>query len=89
MTTENQQASLETVPRKKRTRDPEFWIAIGALCAGMLSGATYLSQWLYAREKTEKAGFVMNLVCIALGLASYGTFIWGLVEAYDKIKTGL
>ncbi len=63
--------------------------AVGALFAGMLSGATYLSQWLYAHEKTEKAGFVMNLVCIALGLASYGTFIWGLAEAYDKISGGL
>jgi hypothetical protein len=58
--------------------------AYGVLAIAVISGLTYLSQWLYAspRALAKRAGFVLNLLCIALGLASYGLFAWGLFATY-------
>jgi hypothetical protein len=59
--------------------------AVGSLCAALVSAATYLSQWLYGyttKPKLLKAGFIMNLVCIALGLASFVFFGWGMIAAH-------
>ena len=55
----------------------------------MVAGGTYLAQLCYAREKSIKIGIVPHMLMVILGIASYGAFIWGLVEAYDAIKTGL
>ena len=58
--------------------------AFGVLAIAVTSGFTYLSQWLYASPRTgaKKAGFVFNILCILLGLASYGLFTWGLFATY-------
>ncbi len=58
--------------------------AFGVLAIVVTSGLTYLSQWLYAspRPLARKAGFVINMLCIVLGLASYGFFAWGLFTTY-------
>ncbi len=55
----------------------------GVLAMTMTSGFTYLSQWLYASEnkKSQKWGFGFNIVCIALGISSYGFFMWGMCRA--------
>ncbi|MDZ7754658.1 MAG: hypothetical protein U5S82_24145 [Gammaproteobacteria bacterium] len=57
---------------------------VGVFLAGLTSGFTYLSQWFYASDKpwSRKTGWVLNIACIILGLAAYGTFIWGAVDAY-------
>lgn len=53
---------------------------LGVLAISITSGFTYLSQWLYGshNESARKAGFVINISCIILGLASYAFFTWGL-----------
>ena len=57
---------------------------IGVLAISMASGSTYLSQWFYASSESwkQKTGFWLNILAIALGLASYGFFIWGAIRAY-------
>ncbi|MEP3113016.1 hypothetical protein [Nisaea sp.] len=55
----------------------------GALLATVLSGLTYLSQWLYADGKI-KLGHTMQFTCISTAIASYGFFIWGLYETYRE-----
>lgn len=56
----------------------------GVLAMTMTSGFTYLSQWLYdsASEKAQEWGFNINILCIALGISSYGLFMWGMYRAY-------
>lgn len=60
--------------------------SFGVLAMAVVSGFTYLSQWLYASAhlKARKAGFVFNMLCIVLGLSSYGFFGWGLFETYCR-----
>lgn len=60
--------------------------SFGVLAIAVVSGFTYLSQWLYASQDAcaQKAGFAFNMMCIALGLASYGCFGWGLFETYCR-----
>lgn len=74
------------------TKIPEFGgcilpFAYGALAIALTSGLTYLSQWLYARDgtMTQKVGFVLNLLCVLIGLASYVFFIWGLFVTHRAI----
>jgi hypothetical protein len=57
----------------------------GVLCIAIVSGLTYLSQWLYASEcrLAKKAGFISNILCIAGGLCSYGFFTWGLLSTHE------
>ena len=57
---------------------------IGVLAISMSSGSTYLSQWFYASYESwkQKTGFWLNILAIALGLASYGFFIWGAIRAH-------
>ncbi|MDX1070470.1 hypothetical protein GOL32_18130 [Sinorhizobium medicae] len=57
----------------------------GVFLSGLLSGTTYLSQWLYAGEKEShrKAGYALNIFAILLGLATYGCFVWGMWCAID------
>jgi len=57
---------------------------LGVLIISITSGFTYLSQWFYASNsaKCKKLGFVFNLVCIFLGLSTYGFFIWGICRTY-------
>lgn len=56
----------------------------GVFLISVTSGLTYLSQWLYADEsaRKQKAGFVLNISAIIIGLGSYGMFIWGMKAAY-------
>ena len=58
---------------------------IGVLAVTMSSGFTYLSQWFYSsvEKKQQTPGFICNLIAIALGLSSYGLFIWAMARAYD------
>ena len=60
--------------------------AVGALIIVATSGLTYLSQWLYAGKETHRYGFMVNLACIALGIVSYLSFIWGLKRTYDLLS---
>ena len=61
---------------------------LGVLAIAMASGFTYLSQWLYASpsSKAKQAGFVLNVICIALGLISYCFFAWGLFTTFSAFK---
>ncbi|WP_460128003.1 hypothetical protein [Pseudomonas sp. S3_A09] len=68
---------------------PEFaWtltlFVTGVFLISVTAGLTYLSQWLYADEsaRKQKAGFVLNIGAIIIGLGSYGMFIWGMKAAY-------
>lgn len=56
---------------------------LGVLAIAVTSGLTYLSQWLYASSnpRAQKTGFVLNILCILLGLGSYVLFAWGLFTA--------
>jgi hypothetical protein len=56
--------------------------AFGALAIVVTAGLTYLSQWFYASPKTNKLGFFANIACIALGITSYASFVWGLIRTY-------
>lgn len=58
--------------------------SLGVLAIAITSGFTYLSQWLYAspHPRARKAGFICNILCILLGLGSYGLFTWGLFSTY-------
>lgn len=57
---------------------------IGVLAITVASGVTYLCLWFYAHSEPwkRKTGHVLNFLAIALGLTSYGFFIWGTVRAY-------
>jgi hypothetical protein len=57
---------------------------IGVLAITMSSGMTYISQWFYNTSEgwKQKAGLVLNIFAIVLGLSSYGFFIWGAARAY-------
>ncbi|MEQ8334503.1 hypothetical protein [Nisaea sp.] len=66
--------------------DYAFCMAIfvfGALLATIVSGMTYLSQWLGAYGQ-RKWGFGLNIACIASGIACYGVFTWGLYATYSE-----
>lgn len=56
---------------------------LGVLAISVTSGFTYLSQRLYdsPNASARKAGFIFNILCIILGLASYAFFTWGLFIA--------
>ena len=58
--------------------------ALGVLAIAITAGFMYLSQWLYAstHPSARKAGFIFNILCILLGLSSYGLFAWGLLSTY-------
>ncbi|WP_258241145.1 hypothetical protein [Pseudidiomarina homiensis] len=60
----------------------------GVFVTGLVSGFTYLSQWLYSsqREQSKLWGWVLNVSCIVLGLSAYGIFIWGAIDAYLGFK---
>lgn len=56
----------------------------GALAAGLVSGGTYLTQWLYARNDIPgfvRAGHIRNVVVILVDLASFCLFAWGMIAA--------
>ncbi|KZY32670.1 hypothetical protein A3754_07865 [Alcanivorax sp. HI0083] len=60
----------------------------GVFVIGLVSGLTYLSQWLYSSqsERCKFWGWVLNVSCIFMGLASYGIFIWGAIDTYLGFK---
>ncbi|TLF44794.1 hypothetical protein FEI13_18615 [Halomonas urmiana] len=60
----------------------------GVFITGLVSGFTYLSQWFYAskRDWCQMTGWFMNILCIVLGLAAYGAFIWGAIDAYTGFQ---
>jgi hypothetical protein len=61
---------------------------LGVLAMTVTSGCTYLGQWLYdsASALAQKWGFRLNVVCIVLGISSYGFFIWGMWRAFFAFK---
>lgn len=61
---------------------------VGALAIVVVSGFTYLSQWLYASASSiaRKAGGCLNICCIVLGGTSYCLFAWGLCEVYQAFS---
>lgn len=64
-------------------------LTFGVLASALLSGLTYLTQWLYAspQQKAKRAGFGMNLLCIVVGFSSYGFFAWGMCRSYSAFFT--
>ena len=62
---------------------------IGVLAITITAGLTYLSQWFYAHDTKAsiRTGFILNIIIIILGLASYGFFIWGMCVTYENFKT--
>jgi hypothetical protein len=63
---------------------PLLIFVIGVLVAAINSGLTYLSQWFYFGGAIwkQKVGFVINIINILLGIASYGLFAIGTFYAY-------
>ncbi|MDO9530727.1 MAG: hypothetical protein Q7O12_01140 [Deltaproteobacteria bacterium] len=63
---------------------PLLIFVIGVLVAAINSGLTYLSQWFYFGGAIwkRKVGFVINIINILLGIASYGLFAIGIFFAY-------
>ena len=61
--------------------------AFGVLTIAVTSGTTYLSQWLFAspRAWAVKAGFVVNILSILLGVASYVLFVFGLFQVHRAL----
>ena len=63
----------------------------GVLAVAVTSGFTYLSQWFYASPNSKviewDLGFKLNILCIIIGLSSYGFFIWGLCLSYKALST--
>lgn len=57
----------------------------GALLAGLVSGGTYLTQWLGAGDSKAAYGvaFGINLLTILLGIASFVAFGIGAWRAYS------
>lgn len=60
----------------------------GVLAITVASGTTYLSQWFYGQSKQIdiRIGHILNILTIALGLISYGLFIWGTIIAYNAFN---
>lgn len=58
--------------------------AFGVLAIVVTSGCTYLSQWFYSGQLSwaKRAGFVLNILCILLGISSYVLFTYGLLTSY-------
>lgn len=72
---------------------PEFAATLlpfahGVLAVAITSGSTYLSQWFYASQwkHGETIGRVLNVLCILLGLASYGLFLRGLYSVFSALS---
>jgi len=65
--------------------DVLFPFVLGVLAMTMVSGFTYLSQWLYSESNRAQyvAGMTLNVLCILLGLGSYGCFIVGMGRAQE------
>lgn len=65
-----------------------LWFSLGVLATAVTSGATYLSQWLYASEQAfaVKAGLWVNILCILLGIGSYALFVFGLLDVYGRFR---
>lgn len=62
-----------------------FPFTLGVLAISVTAGFTYLSQWFYAEEgiTCQRIGLWLNIICIILGLASYGCFVWGMFSVQD------
>jgi hypothetical protein len=60
--------------------------SLGVMAVAVTSGFTYLSQWFYSslNPSARTAGFVLNILCILLGLSSYALFAWGLFSTYGQ-----
>jgi hypothetical protein len=58
--------------------------ALGVLATAMTAGSTYAAQWFWAERwpKTSYLGNLFNIVAVALGIASYAGFVWGIYETY-------
>jgi len=60
----------------------------GVFLAAATSGMTYLSQWLYAKPEMAiavKAGWVLNIGCMALGASSYVAFMLGVYAVHGAL----
>ncbi len=60
--------------------------AIGVFLASGLAGVTYLSQWLYATERTVRWGFALNIVAMGTGFASLIAFGLGMYWVYEAFN---
>ena len=56
----------------------------GVLAAGLASGFTYLSQWIYA--ESHKAGMTLNILAIVTGLGSHLLFGLGIWKGYAVFR---
>lgn len=76
-------------PKIEELASSLLFFAFGSLAATVLAGCTYLSQWYYAGVSRwqQKTGLVLNVVCILLGLGSYGLFAFGLLGAYSVLSS--
>ncbi|WP_436637908.1 hypothetical protein [Microbaculum sp. FT89] len=54
----------------------------GTLLAGLVSGGTYLSQWLFGHNKI-RTGNLINWIVIIMGIGAYVTFAGGAWITYD------
>ncbi len=61
--------------------------AFGILAIVVTSGATYLSQLLYAdrRPWARKIAVTLHILSVVLGIASYVLFSWGVLATYHAL----
>jgi hypothetical protein len=65
-------------------RTPLLRFGVGVLLGALAFGVRYLSQALFALDK-KRAGQIANSISIALAVAGYVVFGWGLAGASDGI----
>jgi hypothetical protein len=60
----------------------------GALAVAVTSGFAYLAQWFYAEDgkRQQITGFVFNILCVVLCLASYACFVVGLFQTHSVLS---
>lgn len=79
-------ALSSTNPNQLKVFAPSLLIFTwGVFFVGLTSGFTYLCQWFYGYEAvwSQKVGFILNILCIVIGLSSFGLFICGAFTTYS------
>lgn len=67
--------------------------AAGTLLGGLVSGGTYLAQWLYSAQRPQfhRAGHVVNWAVIVFGFlafVSFGSGVWWTYNAFTSMPFG-
>lgn len=79
----------EASPNATRFAGCMLPFALGALAAGIISGGTYLSQFLFGHHspKVQWWGHLVNYTVIVMGVAAYVLFLWGMLSTYGELSS--